>query len=55
MKTWTLDTEPCDLTDLLDVNDFPSDVVAAINGLDVGQTLTLGGGAGADFLLRRES
>lgn len=54
-KMFTLDGEPCDLAELARDNDLEPETLNAIGALEVGQVLTLGGGAGADFALRRES
>lgn len=53
-KQFTLDGEPCDLAELYVVNDLEPEVCNRIAALAVGESMALGGGAGADFILKRE-
>lgn len=54
-KQFTLDGDACDISELHEVNDFPAEMTKIIDSLEVGDELVLGGGAGADFVLRREA
>ncbi len=51
---FTLDGEPLDLADFIEVNELESEQVAALLNLQPGETMNFGGGAAASFVLRRE-
>lgn len=51
-RVWTLDDEPCDLADLFEVNEFDRDQRREIEVMAPGEVLILGGGAGAEFVLK---
>ena len=53
-RVWTLDGAPCDILDLFEVNDFTGDQRREIEVMAPGESLILGGGAGADFILKCE-
>jgi hypothetical protein len=54
-RSFTLDGEPVSLTDLLDANPEMIDeaFVRDVASLSVGESIDLGGGAGAAFVLAR--
>lgn len=54
---WTLDGEPVDLVDLERVNPdvFDPELVSLVDRMQPGEETILGGGAGAEFVLRREA
>lgn len=54
-RVWTIDGAPCDILDLFEVNDFDADQRREIEVMAPGESLILGGGAGADFILKCEN
>lgn len=54
-KTFTLDGQQVDLVDFLVENQLTDDERGRITRLKVGQEIVFGGGAGAEFVLRRVS
>lgn len=53
-KRYTLDGEAIDLAEFAAVNDLGLAELSAIDAMAIGDEITLGGGAGAEFTLRRE-
>ena len=53
--TYTMDGEPVDIIDLGECNDLDPETLDEIDGMGIGDSVDLGGGAGAEFLLVRVS
>jgi len=49
---YTLDSEPVDLAEFIEVNDFDEDELSEIAALKPGAEMLFGGGAAAAFVLR---
>ncbi len=54
-RNFTLDGEPCDIADFIEVNGLAAPDREAIGALEVGGEIIYGGGAAATFVLRRVS
>ena len=52
-RRFTLDGEPVEIMDFCDANGFTGSAMEQVRSLATGEEIRYGGGAGAEFILRR--